>query len=239
MFLATDADPAAIRARMMPRENIGGDDFVTVMLDTDDDGRRAYEFRSNPRGVQWDALFTEGQGSDTSFDAVWESEGQVTEWGYVVRMEIPFLSLRFEPTEVQRWQIVLSRRLARDSQEDTYWPRVSARVEGTLTQSATLTGLEGISPGRNLQAIPYTTFRAFRALDRRPSGDQVGCASMTSPELLVTRRGVPLGQSITYRWSRPTKANLEPSGDGTASRIWVTSMVAVSSTGYSKNTGGP
>ncbi len=171
VFAAADATPSAIRARMAPRENIGGDDFVTLMLDTDADGRRAYAFRSNPRGIQWDALFTEGQGFDVSFDAVWESEGRVTDWGYLVRMEIPFKSLRFEPGDVQRWGVVLSRQLARDSREDTTWPRVSSAVEGTLTQSAPLTGLRNISPGRNLQAIPYTTYRAFRALDRRaPEG---------------------------------------------------------------------
>lgn len=183
VFLATDSSPSLIRARLSPRENVWGDDVVTLMLDTDNDGRRAYTFRSNGRGVQWDALFTEGQGGDVSFDTVWESEGWVTEWGYVVRMEIPFLSLRFLPEDLQTWGVVLSRSLARDSEEDTYWPRVSSEVEGILTQSATLTGIRGISPGRNLQTIPYTTFRSFRAVDHRAEGGPQFVTDLSDPDL--------------------------------------------------------
>jgi hypothetical protein len=138
VFLADDPDPRAVRARMIPRENIGGDDWVTLMLDTDADRRRAYAFRANPRGIQWDALYTDAQGYDVSFDAVWSSEGWVTDWGYAVRMEIPFISLRFDPREDQLWRIVLQRQLARGTGEDTYWPQVSASVEGILTQSAEL-----------------------------------------------------------------------------------------------------
>ena len=98
VFIATDEAPERVRARMAPRENLGADDFVTLMLDTDHDRRRAYTFRSNPRGVQWDALWTEGQGFDTSFDAVWGSEARLTRTGYIVSFAIPFRSLRF-PTE--------------------------------------------------------------------------------------------------------------------------------------------
>ncbi len=51
--------------------------------------------------------------------------------------------------------------------EDTYWPRVSARIEGTLNQEGNMNGLERISPGRNVQLIPYGVFRSFRTLDQR------------------------------------------------------------------------
>lgn len=171
LFVAFDPDPGAVRARMVPRENIGGDDAVTVMLDTDADQRRAYVFRTNPRGIQWDALFTEGQGMDVSFDAVWHSEGRVTGWGYLVRMSIPFASLRFRADDARAWRVILQRQVARGNDEDTYWPHVSSSVEGVLTQSAELSGLTNISRGRNIQLIPYSSFRSFRALeDRAPDG---------------------------------------------------------------------
>ena len=180
VFVASDRDPDRIRARMTPRENIGADDFVTLMLDTDHDRRRAYTFRSNPRGIQWDALWTEGQGFDTSFDAIWKSEGRLTSTGYVVSFEIPFKSLRFPTSGPSTWAIVLSRSIPRDQGEVSYWPRVSSEIQGTLTQSAELYGLEGISPGRNIQAIPYINTRSFRALDRRAPG---GVQYVTDTEL--------------------------------------------------------
>lgn len=170
VFVAYDARPDRIRARLAPRENIGDDDVVTLMLDTDDDGRRAYTFRSNARGIQWDALFAEGSGFDESFDTVWESTARIADWGYVVHMAIPFRSLRFDSDAEGRWGIVLSRQLARDSREETYWPRVTSSVEGTLTQAGALLGVRATSPSRNVQAIPYTTWRAFRALDTEAVG---------------------------------------------------------------------
>jgi len=167
VFVASDDEPRRVRARMAPRENLLEDDFVTLMLDTDGDRRRAYAFRANPRGVQWDALWTEGQGFDTSFDAVWGAEARLTPAGYVVRFDIPFRSLRFPQVDPSVWGIVLSRNTPRDEGEVSYWPRVSSEIEGILTQSAELLGLESISPGRNVQMIPYANARSFRALDTR------------------------------------------------------------------------
>jgi len=180
VFVATDDEPDRVRARMAPRENLLEDDFVTLMLDTDGDRRRAYAFRANPRGVQWDASWTEGQGFDTSFDAVWGADGRLTPAGYVVRFDIPFRSLRFPEVDPSVWGIVLSRDMPRDEGEVSYWPRVSSEIEGILTQSAELHGLEGISPGRNVQMIPYANARSFRALDTRA---QEGPRFVTGEEL--------------------------------------------------------
>ncbi|MFQ5778494.1 MAG: carbohydrate binding family 9 domain-containing protein, partial [Terriglobia bacterium] len=166
VFVCFDQEPEKIRARMVPRENIFGDDLVEVMLDTFHDQRRAFGFVANPHGIQWDGLWTEGQGWDGSFDTLWHSKGQRTPDGFVVWMAIPFKSLRFTATPEQTWGIVFLREVPRNN-EESFWPRVSSRVEGRLNQAATLQGLENISPGRNVQLIPFGVFRSFRALDTR------------------------------------------------------------------------
>jgi hypothetical protein len=170
VFVAFDSQPDLIRARMTPRENISGDDQVTLMLDTFHDQRRAFVFRTNPFGVQWDALWTEGQGFDASFDTVWDSDGILTEYGYLVRMAIPFKSLRFPPERKQTWGILFSRAIPRGQAEESYWPAVSSRIEGRLNQAATLTGIANVSPSRNTQIIPYATYRGFKAIDPGASG---------------------------------------------------------------------
>jgi len=81
-------------------------------------------------------------------------------------MAIPFKSLRFPSTSKQTWGIIFNREIPRLN-EDTYWRHISSRIEGQLNQSGSLEGLENISPGRNLQMIPYGVFRSFRALDTR------------------------------------------------------------------------
>ena len=171
VFVCFD-DPKKVRARMSVREDIYDDDQVEIILDTFHDRRRAYAFQTTPLGVQWDAIWTEAsrdetQGHfDTSFDTVWDSRGKVTGRGFVVLMAIPFKSLRFPTGERQEWGIILYRGITRKS-EDSFWPHISLKVEGRLGQAAILYGLEGISPGRDIEMIPYGLARGFRALDTR------------------------------------------------------------------------
>ena len=146
---------------------------MEIMLDTFSDQRRAYAFFANPLGVQMDIIFTEGgagrdgpPGFDRSFDTLWYSKGRLTDQGYVIWMAIPFKSLRFPSTPQQTWGILLARNLLRANERD-FWPHMSTRIEGRLNQAAILRGLENISPGRNMQFIPFGAFRSFRALDTR------------------------------------------------------------------------
>ena len=171
VFVCFD-DPTKVRARMSRREDIYDDDQVEVMLDTFHDRRRAYAFQTTPLGVQWDAIWTEAARDeisgnfDTSFDTVWDSHGKTTSQGFVVLMSIPFKSLRFSAGNMQEWGLILYRGISRKG-ENSFWPHISQRIQGRLGQAATLTGLEGISPGRDIELIPYGLLRGFRALDTR------------------------------------------------------------------------
>jgi hypothetical protein len=144
-----------------------------------------YSFLVNPMGVQADALWTEDVGFDFSFDTIWESQAKLTERGYLVWMAIPFRSLRFASNDPQTWGIILNRGLPR-SNEDTFWPPYSSRIQGRLNQEGAATGLSSISPGRNLQFIPYGIFRSFRELDLRDP-NRPGVRS--APRLWTTRTG--------------------------------------------------
>jgi hypothetical protein len=171
VFVCFDA-PGKVRAHKARREDVTDDDTVEVMLDTFHDRRRAYTFQVNPLGVQWDAIWTEAPHEevsgnfDTSWDTLWYSRGQLTPEGYIAWISIPFRSLRFPPDGEQSWGIILYRGIVREN-ENAFWPQVSQRFEGRLAQAATLSGLEGISPGRNIQIIPYGLLNSFRDLDTR------------------------------------------------------------------------
>lgn len=168
IFVAHDGQPQKIRGRLERRESGGGDeDAVGVYLDTFHDQRRAYEFACNPVGVQADDIRSEDSDSwDSSFDTVWDSQGKVTAGGYIVWMRIPFRSLRFEQTASQTWGILVWRYMSRRA-EGSFWPAVSRNSRGYLGQESTAKGIENISPGRNLQLIPYARFRSFHAIDDR------------------------------------------------------------------------
>ncbi|MFO7691960.1 MAG: DUF5916 domain-containing protein [Vicinamibacterales bacterium] len=163
VFVCKD-DPGKVRANMTKREAIMGDDIVGLLLDTYHDGRRAYEFLANPLGIQLDGVVTEGQDDDFSYDTLWQSDGRLTGDGYVVVMKIPFKSLRFSNAAVQTWGVAVARSIPR-ANELSFWPYITRRVSGFGQQLATLEGLQGISPGRNLQAIPYGNFATARVVD--------------------------------------------------------------------------
>jgi hypothetical protein len=170
IFVCFDSEPRKIRARLSRREDVFDDDTVEIMLDTFHDHRRAYAFVANPLGVQSDSLWTEGHDFDPSFDTVWNSAGKVTDQGFVVWFAIPFRSLRFASSDPQTWGILLNREIPRSS-EDAFWPPYSSRIQGRLNQEGTATGLEKISPGRNIQLIPYGIARSFREVDANNNTD--------------------------------------------------------------------
>ncbi|MCI0601796.1 carbohydrate binding family 9 domain-containing protein [bacterium] len=184
VFLCFDPEPEKIRARMFNRgsEIILSDDVVTLQLDTFHDKRQAYVFGSNPLGVQSDWVWVEGRGFDQSYDAVFQTKGQLTDRGYVVWMAIPFTTLRFPSKPNQEWGVLLTRDIPRLN-EETFWPHYCSHIEGRLNQIADLTGLEQITSGKNTQLIPYASARSFRALDQRPDVTPHFIDSRLDPEL--------------------------------------------------------
>ncbi len=153
VFVCHD-EAGAVRAHLSKREASDQDDGVGILLDTYRDFHRAYYFFSNPLGVQTDAIYTEGQGYDYSFDTLWANAGRVLNDGYIVFFSIPFKSLRFSHAPEQTWGVALYRVILRKSEYD-YWPYVTQRVAGLTQQFAPVNGLENVSPGRNIQFIPY------------------------------------------------------------------------------------
>jgi hypothetical protein len=170
-FRAYDPEPDKIRARFRDHDQIRGDDWVGIMLDTFNDERRAYEFWVNPLGVQTEGIYTErrivgGRNFDDSWDAIWFSAGRLTDFGYEVELAIPFNQIRFQGTEgPQIWGIDAIRSWPRsDRHHIGLFPR-DRGANSYLAQEDKLIGFEGASPGRNFELVP--TLTGF-ALEERP-----------------------------------------------------------------------
>ena len=166
-FVAMD-DPKLIRARVAKRKQIENDDRVTINIDTMHDHRHAYWFDVNPYAIQFDGITTDGYGDDVNWEGLWYSEAKILADRYIVLITVPFKTLRFPSGLQQRWGVVLGRFIGRNG-EFSMWPFVSRRrLPQFVGQFGHMDGLEGISPGRNVQITPYAMGTGSHYLDQLP-----------------------------------------------------------------------
>ena len=163
-FEASDPDPSKIRAYLRDRDTADNDDYVGIVIDTYNDGRRAFEFYANPLGVQMDLANDDTANrrnafeSDYSWDAIWDSAGRVNEDGYVVEMRIPLNQLRFPAVDgKQTWGIDLTRSYPRGTKYLFSSNLRDRGIDCNLCQIGEISGLENAEPGRDLEVVPTLT----------------------------------------------------------------------------------
>lgn len=173
---AYDPEPQKIRAHLMDRDSINTfvqDDHVGVMIDPFDDQRRAFQLRMNPLGVQADAIFSDLEGiEDWSWDLIWDSRGRITTEGYEVEVAIPFNQIRFpRTTDIQTWGIEFFRSYPRNIRYRMSSHPTDRDKSCTLCQQNSITGFEGMTPGRNLEFDPTATAHQTDNRPNFPDGD--------------------------------------------------------------------
>lgn len=150
-----------IVANDMRRDSPGlrSNDYGFLLLDTYNDRRNAVFFRFTPMGGMEDAAVSDsGSTRNGSWDIVWECRCKINEDNWTVEIAIPFNQLRFERSDTMDWGINFGREIARKNEigawhaaPKTYGPLGKYRTE----YFGTLEGLDGISPSRNLELLPY------------------------------------------------------------------------------------
>jgi hypothetical protein len=164
-FIAYDPDPSQIRARYCDRDNIWDDDWVLILFDTFNDQRRTYDFCCNPFGIQADIIETPTGGGD-EWDALWDSDGRITDEGYIIEMAIPFSSLNFPTSEGEQiWGFDAVRSYPRSVRHHIgTWIR-DRNNNCYMCQAEKLIGFAGASPGKNIELVP--TFNVLRSQVRK------------------------------------------------------------------------
>ena len=158
--VAYDSQPDAIRRSILHREGrIDQDDNIRIGLDTYHDRRNAYIFELNPFGTQGDALITDESMTlaDWNWEGVYESEGRITDEGWIVEAAVPFTTIRFSDDDAPTMGILVERTIRRKN-EFVYFPHVGQEFRNGLvqvSQYATLTGLEELRRGRYMEAKPF------------------------------------------------------------------------------------
>ena len=150
-----------IVANDMRRDSPGlrSNDYGFLLLDTYDDRRNAVFFRFTAVGGMEDTAVSNSGGSlNTSWDIVWECRCKINEDHWTAEIAIPFSQLRFERSDVMNWGVNFGREIAR-KQEIAAWNEAPKTYGGLAKYRTayfgTLEGIEGITPSRHLELLPY------------------------------------------------------------------------------------
>jgi hypothetical protein len=148
----------AVNVTLADRDKYFGDDFVHILLDTFNDKRRAFIFGVNPLGVQGDGVLSENPSTSEDYtpDFLFQSKGQVTDFGYQVELRIPFKSMGYQPQKVQDWGIHILRRVQHSGEDHSWVPAERGRAS-FLGQAGTLKGMTELKRGLVVDVNPVAT----------------------------------------------------------------------------------
>lgn len=158
-FLCYDSQLDDIAARLAKRDSdLRPDDSIYVFLDTFNDKQSCYFFGTNLLGTQWDGRFTDnGRTSDDTWDGIWKSAAQKTDFGWSAEIAISLTSIKYEPGENKTWGLSLGRGVPRIL-EYSFW---TGPLESTqkVSQFGELTDLELAAMLKKSQIIPHVILK--------------------------------------------------------------------------------
>ncbi|MFC1716666.1 DUF5916 domain-containing protein [Candidatus Poribacteria bacterium] len=160
-YTCYDSDMHKLILNEMRRDAHGlySNDHGFLLLDPYNARRSAVFFRFNAIGGIEDAAVSNcGDSRNDSWDIVWKCHGKVNDDNWTVEIAIPFNQLRFGKSDVMTWGMNLGRQVARNDEIATWCP--VPKSYGPMAKYRTayfgdLIGLEGISPSRHLELLPY------------------------------------------------------------------------------------
>lgn len=154
-FQCFDPEPEQIKTSLTKRDNIFGDDYVSVSIDATGTGQSAYVLYVNPLGIQGDALSTTIGTDDLAPDFVWQSAGKITGKGYQVEICLPLKSIRFKSGEQVQMGILLQRKITRIGFTGS-WPDI--RLGHTLIDSQAKVDFKNLKRQLRFEILPSLTY---------------------------------------------------------------------------------
>jgi hypothetical protein len=152
-----DDEPSKILREIRLRDNFGTADHFGIFINGFNDSQQDFRFFVSASGVQIDCIFTNKDGEDFTWDAIWESKVVSTDYGWAAEIKIPYAALRFSKTEKQTWGINFYREIRRDRQSYT-WNFIDTKIDNESAQSGILEGIDNIKTPTRLFLIPYSSF---------------------------------------------------------------------------------
>lgn len=168
-----DNEPNKILKEISNRDAEAVADQFGIFFNGFNDGQQEFRFYVTAAGVQKDYLYTNDNGEDGSWDAIWASKVKIIDIGWTVEMKIPYAALRFSPEKKQTWGLNLFREFRRERQYYT-WNLIDTKIPTEATQAGILQGIENIEPPTRLFFIPYSSLYLNANEDQKTKGEFKG-----------------------------------------------------------------
>ena len=153
-----DHEPARIARQLARRDQDAEADSFSLYLDPHHDHTTGAAFTVSAAGVQADSTIYNDSWQDNSWDAVWESAVRIDAEGWSVELRIPFSQLRFPAAEHHTFGINAMRFIQRKN-EQAWLVFVPKKESGLSSRLGHLEGLDGVSPRRSVEFLPYVVTR--------------------------------------------------------------------------------
>jgi hypothetical protein len=151
---AYDPEPQKISRILARRDVRPPTDQLKIVIDSYHDRRSGYEFAVSPGGVKRDyAIYNDGN-EDDAWDGVWDVATTVDSLGWTAEFRIPLSQLRYPNAATHTFGFGVWRDIER-FKERVSWPLYRRSQSGLSSQLGEVTGIDGISSPRRLEASPY------------------------------------------------------------------------------------
>ncbi|HEX3158425.1 MAG TPA: DUF5916 domain-containing protein [Gemmatimonadaceae bacterium] len=149
-----DPSPDSLVSLLARRDERVPSEQLKIVIDSYHDRRTAYQFAVNPAGVKRDFYVYNDNVEDASWDAVWDVGTAIDSVGWVAEFSIPFSQLRFTNKPSHTFGLMIVRDVARTGARIS-WPLYRRNVQGYVSQSGQIGGIDGLSSQRRLEVVPY------------------------------------------------------------------------------------
>lgn len=161
LIRAFDTEADKISRRISRRDNFDGD-MVAIDIDSYYDQQTAFSFTAMASGAKGDEVITlDGNNWDESWNPIWYLKTSIDDKGWVAEMKIPLSQLRFGKKEEHIWGIQVERQIFR-LEERSIWQFIPKGSPGMVHLFGELHGINGITPKRKIELLPYTVARTER-----------------------------------------------------------------------------
>lgn len=170
-------DPSKLRGTFRARDTAFNEDFVALILDPFNDNRVSLGIGVSSMGSQLDWKHISNREEDSSWNILFFSKAQITDFGYTTELQIPFSELQFQEAPITKFRIGFIRKSFENGTTTLFSDfTIDPSIDCTFCMANKVLELENIQNKKRNYIYPY--FAANQSGDR-----QLGEFKSDNPDL--------------------------------------------------------